>query len=154
MKRKIVVTLLLLTTCMLPLFTACNSAKSNTQSTVATTGDSSGGDAEYNLDLLYGSQDNSILKQWNGRGDKVTEEFTITTADYNVYAHNVPDVNWQDQKGVLVVTLNNKDTGKSQELANTFRPGGNTVAGLAPGTYYLSIKSANTRWIVRVQKKK
>ena len=94
-----------------------------------------------------------VLYEWIGRGDLITEDFTVGTypEGVHVWMSNNPDSDeWQDGTGVLQVLLHNKGTGKSSEIENTYRSGRNTVGIHEPGTYSLEIKSANTRWIVRI----
>jgi hypothetical protein len=94
-----------------------------------------------------------VLHEWIGRGDLITEDFTVGTypEGVHVWMSNNPDSDeWQDGTGVLQIILHNKSTGKSSEIENTYRPWRNTVGIREPGTYSLEIKSANTRWIIRI----
>lgn len=172
MKRKLVISLLLLSLVALALLSACGAAATSTTATaqtatkpqnattklttstsLATTGNMSGSDFQYNMLLSGDTSGKEVLKQWTGRGDKVTEEFTMSTAPWEVYSSNTPDsANWQVEKGDLKITVVNKDIGKSTEVWNSYRPNESTYGMSETGKFYLEIKSTNTRWIVRIRK--
>jgi len=160
MKWKLVITVLLLTLIAMPLSSACSApttsttpeTTANNTPTTTSTSPSSGSDLQYNILLSGDSSGKKVLKQWTGRGDKVTEEFTMSSSPWEVYSSNTPDnANWQVEKGDLKITVINKDTGKSQEVWNSYRPNESTSGMSDTGTFYLEIKSTNTRWIVRIR---
>lgn len=114
----------------------------------------SGGEMQYQLLLRGHTSGYKVLKQWVGRGDKTTEDFTVNYDHWVIYSSNNPDSsNWQDGKGLLQITLYNLGTGKSQEIWNSYRPNEQQYQWYEKGTFRLEIKSTNTRWIVRVQVK-
>jgi hypothetical protein len=102
-KRKLVITLLLLTLVAMPLFSACKAAitstttpaTSPTPTTVAPSDTTSGSDFQYQMLLSGDTSGHKVLKQWTGRGDIVTEEFTVSSSPWEVYSSNTPDSsNW------------------------------------------------------------
>ena len=116
----------------------------------------SGKEFQYQMDLQMGGKENSkikVEKEWVGRGDKITEDFSVDTYPdtWEVWSSNNPDTDdWQDGSGVLQIILHNRTTGQSTEVLNSFRTGRSNWNTYEAGTFYLEIKSVNTRWIVRI----
>lgn len=112
----------------------------------------SGSDIQYELLLSGHTSGYTVLKQWTGRGDLITEDFTVNAYQWVIYSSNTPDSsNWQDGSGVLQITAYNDSTGSSSEVINTYRPNEVQYGMNGAGTYHLVIHSTNTRFIIRVQ---
>ena len=141
MKKYIVAALLLVIT--LVFLSGCEAVKN------------SGSDVQYHMLLSGHASGYTVLKQWTGRGNLTTENFTIKSDTWALYTSNTPDsTDWENNRGYLKVTL--YSSSKSQVIIDTYRPNESTVelagsGGFGAGTYHLEIESSNARFIVRAE---
>ena len=114
-----------------------------------------GSDIQYHMLLSGHSSGYTVLKQWNGRGNVTTENFTVKSDKWVLYTSNTPDSSdWENNRGYLKITF--YSSSKSEVILDTYRPNETGVdvsdrTTYGTGPFHMVIESSNTRFIVRVQ---